>query len=341
MNNGHQRECAEAQPKQSCPVCGHDRAERVEQISLAAQYRLYAPNEPEIQGKLLEVDGLPFEDYTVLRCVRCRLEYADPLRAPTAEWYEYAYNRLDFHASDRWEFNFVANTLQPRDRVGEVGCGTGVFLQKCKDRNVEAHGLDFAAASVERCHLKGLSASLLRITDGPGALSAFRGGKRTVMASFHVLEHLDNPNRLFELASEWGTEDAVLWVAVPSDTRLDRLLHRKDFLDDPPHHLTRWTPEALAQIGARNHWHLKSITKEPLGLRLKLWLLCTEDTGYWRRVERLQLRGRASQRALRYLYYPYVAIRRHEALGSLSGFSVLAQFTRRADNSGSRPTGRR
>ena len=180
-----------------CPVCVSISCKLIETLDINEQFKLYSQGDEVIHKKLLETCNLDFKAYGIYACDNCRLHFADPLKEPGAMWYAYAYNKLGLHASGRWEFDYVIDTLAENDRVGEIGCGTGVFLGKCSAKNVDAYGFDFSEASVEQCRKKGLRADVIGIQTGVARAT----NDKNVIVSFHVLEHLAKPAELFKLAS--------------------------------------------------------------------------------------------------------------------------------------------
>jgi SAM-dependent methyltransferase len=230
------------------------------------------------------------------------------------------------HAGYRWEFDYVATKLGVADHVGEIGCGTGVFLEKCVARKADAFGVDFSESSVARCHEKGLSAALIKVGQDEISLP----GSRNVIASFHVLEHLPDPGNLFTLASRCASPEATLWVAVPSDRRVDRLFCRKDLLDEPPHHLTKWTPAALRSIGHRNGWAMRQVIYEAMPLRQRLWTICRATTVYRQLAAQLGADANSGgrERLLRFALYPFVLTWHWRRVIRLTGASMLAEFCR-------------
>jgi ubiquinone/menaquinone biosynthesis C-methylase UbiE len=196
----------------------------------------------------------------MIRCKQCALEFGTPLKAPTADWYGIAYRVLSLYPSDRWEFGEVIRHVRPRQRLFEIGCGSGMFLDRCRASGIEAQGIDCIEEAIRACAAKGLNASLERL--GEASLPPAEGQFDHISA-FHLLEHLDNPRSLFERASRLAGGNCHLWLSVPSDQRASRRFGKTDFLDQPPHHMSRWNPEAFAAIGARTGWKLAEVIYEP------------------------------------------------------------------------------
>lgn len=248
------------------------------------------------------------------------------MRAPGGDWYSYVYENLGMHAVGRWEFDFVLDTLATADTIGEIGCGTGIFLDRARNRQIAAQGLDFSTTSVAECRAKGLDARVAHVD--LDALDV--APDRSAIVSFHVLEHLQEPARLFGFASRWATPEAALWIAVPSDRNMTRLRGQRDILDEPPHHLTQWTGDALRRIGASNGWNMDQLTYEYMGTRQRLWWLCNDSSVYRSIAGPPERRIGWSDRLLRYLLYPGVAVSQWGVLRKLSGLSMIARYRRAA-----------
>jgi SAM-dependent methyltransferase len=309
-----------------CPVCATTSGNPIETISISEQFRKYAHGDETVHRALLEKCVCDATAYQIFACGYCGLHFSYPLQEPGAAWYAYAYQTLGLHAGNRWEFDYVADTLKASDRVGEIGCGTGVFLEKCRNKHVDAYGIDFSAASVEECHRKGLRAGVM----GVSTSNVEEATGRTTIVSYHVLEHLAEPARMFKLAHRWTDDKALLWIAVPSNHRIDRLTGEKDYLDEPPHHLTKWTPAALRLIGQKNGWEMQQVVYEPIGIRQRLWSLCVRNGLYRRLVQSRGFSTKWGERALRYLFYLPIALRHPRLIIRLSGFSMLALFKKTA-----------
>lgn len=306
-----------------CPACKHRSPARIETINLAEQFRLYAEGEESICRDLLDKSGLDIDAYEVCECVNCGLHFSNPMKAPSGEWYSYTYEKLKLHASNRWEFDFIANTVASHTKVGEIGCGTGVFLEKCRFKGADVYGVDFSETSIDACRKKGLNTELIDIRAGDVKSTK----SMSTIASFHVLEHLEDPALLFRLASSFAAPEATLWVSVPSDRRIDRLLKQKYLLDEPPHHLSKWTPKALGAIGQANGWYLKRMIDEELGIRQSLYTFCV-NSGFYRIVSKYS--GQTNKwfdRILRYAMYPFVLVWYGKNVFRLTGFAMMAEFT--------------
>lgn len=145
---------------------------------------------------------------------------------------------------------------------------------RCQKHGLPAFGIDFSEDGVAECLAKGLAARQVDLNEIASASDADRFQQ---MAAFHFVEHLDQPVTLFEQAASRALPSASLWVSVPSDLRPSRYFGDRDFLDQPPHHMTRWASEAFREIGIRHGWRLVQVFYEPMPMRTALWSIsvCT------------------------------------------------------------------
>jgi SAM-dependent methyltransferase len=313
-------------PAGPCPACAAITSRAIQTIDLKDQHQSYVPGNLEIQGKLSEAAEIPSDQYTVFCCSACGLAYCDPLQAPSAEWYRLFYNSRPLYPKNRWEFDFVLNQLNQSDCLGEIGCGNGEFLKRCRRLSIEAFGADFSRDAVQSCLEQGLNASIMDVSKW--ADISMGDCRCTQVVAFQVLEHLDNLASLFGLASSWSIAGGRFWVAVPSNRRPSRIFGERDVLDEPPHHMTRWTECALRFVGSRWGWDLRQIYYEPLSVAARVWW-CTTRTALYRRALKAGLAGRPYlERALRSILLPVGAVKALLLWKQLSGQTMLAEYSR-------------
>lgn len=308
-----------------CPACGRTGFDLCESVDVREQHKLYAPDDLQAQENLNSAAAETSLTYQMHRCRNCRLEFGQPLSAPNSTWYHYAYRALTLYPHSRWEFHEVIRHIQPNQTIFEFGCGSGSFLICCKEQGVAASGIDFSQDAVDHCRTLGLSAEQVDLNENPAGADAERFPH---MVAFHVLEHLDRPSILFESAAARATPGAHFWISVPSDRRPTRYYKTRDFLDQPPHHMSRWTPEAFEEIGKRFGWRLAETLYEPISLRSAVWSISVFSTGYrrWKEAGRFQNPG--LEKFYRAASMPTALLRRVTVDQRISGFSMLAHFVR-------------
>jgi SAM-dependent methyltransferase len=308
-----------------CPACGGTATLPLELVEVDEAHSFYTTclKERKALSRLVSVVN---GQYTMRKCETCSLEFADPLKAPPSGWYDAAYSLLPLYPADRWEFSEALSRCKKSDLLAEIGCGNGQFLRMCRDARMRAVGFDFSATAVRECNDEGLDACRLDVAGLSDEISAVQDQDWVV--AFHVLEHLDRPETLFKMAASLLKLSGRLLVAVPSDRRPARRYGERDFLDQPPHHMTRWTPSSLKAIGARTGWRLASIVYEPMTIKAQLWSISVRLLAY-RAI--LGSRGRLSpsaEVATRALVLPLALMRLLATRPALSAHAMLAEYRR-------------
>jgi SAM-dependent methyltransferase len=307
----------------SCLACGADASKQLQTVSAAEQHSYLAAGRKEIR-KLLD-QALPSSSqlYEMRKCGSCGLEFTSPPQAPDEGWYAHAYAALNLYPERRWEYSLVLNDAEPGQHFIDIGCGSGEFLRMCSERGHAALGLDFAEAAVRTCLEAGLDAQVIDLETGQ---INRHGPAPDHIVAFHVLEHLDRPASIFELARQVGVAGTRLWISVPSDRRPTRRFGQGDCLDQPPHHMTRWTPLALERIGVRHGWQLQRLAYEPLSVRGRLWSEATHTRVYRSLIGMPGSRPKWIERAVRWGLLPVSGARVLRTWHAMSGFSMTAQY---------------
>ncbi len=312
--------------QQACPVCDCSRWQALEVIDLELQHNLYTAQDVSLRDAMSAEVCQVAPAYQMQRCEQCGLEFAYPMANPGSAWYGMAYGALSLYPAHRWEYDRAIQLIDRSSHIADFGCGSGKFLTACHFAGLTAEGFDFSPEAVASCHQQGLQAQVL---EGMSCevLPGSEGAPYSHITSFHVLEHLDNPVWFFELAAASTSPGAQLLLSVPSDRRISRVYGESDFLDQPPHHLTRWTRSALQQIGSKTGWMLQDFEYEPWPLPYELWARAIRQPGYRQRVDAQT--PRLQERLLRLVHYPIAALQTLKAPLRLSGFSMLASYVKR------------
>ena len=310
-----------------CPACGCPTSSALEQVAPPEQHRLYARGDIAARMSLDAAASRCPATYQMLACDQCGLHYAEPLQNPGSQWYEVAYRVLSLYPQSRWEFACVLSSLDSSQRVADIGCGSGEFLRSCRVAEISATGFDFSRSAVKSCRERGFDAQILPDDDGGDLVGVADGDASVTCATaFHVLEHLSEPARLFRIVSTISRRIDRLFISVPSDRRPSRAYDEVDVLDQPPHHLTRWTPAALRELARSAGWSMTSLQYEPLPLVADLWHRAIRMPPY--RFFAANRRARWAERSLRLLLYPSALFARMAGNFGMSGFSMLGRFDR-------------
>lgn len=256
----------------SCPACLSPELEMVESVSIdslaAAWAREACHGEgagPEIVRSFIYED-LKAEEVEFWACRRCGLEHARPMLSWSAGHYPQEQHGLGF---DHEVASRILGGL-PRSRVLEIGCADGLFLQRGQSLGHEMVGVDFSAAGTGAARARGLNAYRADV----GEIAGLFGGRRRfdVVALFQLIEHLREPDRVFEQIGELARAGTLLVIGCPADLRYTRAFDHpqrvrlSDFWDYPPQHTLRWTPKSLELFLGRHGWQVESTAYEPLSV---------------------------------------------------------------------------
>ncbi len=199
------------------------------------------------------------------RCGTCGFQHFDrPDFRPTADLYsEDADYDLDSESSDRelwrWCHRNALDWLVQRglngQRLLDIGCGNGFFVSRARGMGFDAYGVDFNHKTIERGAKRfGLERylSTRRVEDLAKANDRF-----DVVSLFDVVEHLQDPADALAAAASVVPPGGHLMVAVPNANMVWR-----PSVDFPPHHLSRFTPAALARLVERHGFSVVHASEE-------------------------------------------------------------------------------
>ena len=149
----------------------------------------------------------------------------------------------DFQDFIQWNHNKAQRFMEEkypdaRASVLDVGCFSGFFVKKLLRLGFNARGIDFNNKALEfgkkQYELdKAISNETLQDL-------LEQGLKFDVITMFEVIEHLDNIAEVLTQISSLLKKGGVIIISTPNSKMCWR-----PALDFPPHHLSRFTPEAL------------------------------------------------------------------------------------------------
>jgi SAM-dependent methyltransferase len=185
--------------------------------------------------------------YTLYRCAVCDLTYADPMEEPPAPWYDAVYAVRHAIVDDRIQpyYRWATARLPPGGALLDVGCGEGAFVAFARAHGYEAYGVDFSVGAIAVAQRRYGESGF--VVGGPAEARSLRPGLFDAVTCFEVIEHVSSPlSLLCDLRASIATGG---WLILSTPNR-DRWPLR-EFVDYPPHHLTRWSRRALREAAER------------------------------------------------------------------------------------------
>ncbi len=173
----------------------------------------------------------------------------------------------------KWEHEKVFQSINPEDKVLEIGCGRGYFLEKLKGKKANAIGLDFNPDAVEY----GKQHDIL-IVDETIALHAQKQAETyDVVCAFQLFEHVNEVGQFLKDSITCLKKGGILAIGVPNNDSLIFKLDPYHTLNVPPHHMLLWDAGSLAYIATQFNLSIVEIAVQPAhvinrSMAYRLWL---------------------------------------------------------------------
>ena len=167
----------------------------------------------------------------------------------------------------RWEHKKALNFIKREDKVLEIGCGNGLFLERLKEYEISAKGIEINETAVAEANEKGLTVYHQSIAEhGVEFFEAY-----DVICFFQVLEHISEVKNFIESSLRALRKNGKIIIAVPNNNpylfRFDRL----HALNLPPHHAGLWDIRAFNNLPRFFPIKKLHISAEPLKETKKFW----------------------------------------------------------------------
>jgi SAM-dependent methyltransferase len=194
---------------------------------------------------------------------RCQASQVDffmpPEAAGTRDFFEELRKFDWYYMAEKWEFSEAIRDLAGRQRILEVGSGTGLFVERAGKelKGARIQGIEFNENAVSQARGKGLPVVEMDLDE-----LERRGETFDAVCCFQVLEHVHQPLELLGAMTKVLEPGGILILCVPN--RDSFLRHQYNLLDMPPHHITRWNGKVLAYLSRLFPLQLLGLRFEPL-----------------------------------------------------------------------------
>lgn len=136
-----------------------------------------------------------------------------------------------------------------RGKVLDIGCGAGDTLLLLKDLGFTVYGIDMDKRAIETAKTRGIQNLKFGTYE---ALLQYPDNYFDVIRMYHVIEHIDNPVRCFEIIHKKLKKDGELVVGTPNvDSVISRLFNSYWYNLDSPRHLFLFSPKTLRQMAKK------------------------------------------------------------------------------------------
>lgn len=187
------------------------------------------------------------------KCKDCGFVFAG--RVPTQEeliaHYE-GYGRNDYLSPVTIKrYHEILDLFEPvrkTNRLLDIGCGIGYFLEEAKKRGWEVYGTEYTDKAMEICSSKGIQMHSGMLNPANYEPEGF-----DVITSFEVIEHIDNPLEETANIGRILRKGGYFYVTTPNFNSLLRYYLKGEYnIIDWPEHLSYYTPSTLNKLMQTN-----------------------------------------------------------------------------------------
>ena len=206
----------------------------------------------------------PLENYKesyLYACGKCNFVFSAKIPTDQELYKHYVKYKRDDYLSPITikRYNEILDEFEPfrkTNRLIDIGCGIGYFLEEAEKRGWEVYGTEYTEEAIEICSKKGISMQKGVLTPSNYDLESF-----DIITSFEVIEHINNPreelNNFYKLLRKGG----IVYVTTPNFNSILRYRLKSAYnVICYPEHLSYYTPKTLNKVFNKSRFKTNKIT---------------------------------------------------------------------------------
>lgn len=226
-------------PEIICPVCGHN------------NYVSYL----ELRDYFLSE-----EEFSIIKCINCGLLITYPQPNPEELSRYYISNQYLSHATQNkgleyFVYNKIRNiTLANKldlirrfssgNRIIDIGCATGVFLNYCQERNYKVQGIE----PNTRARNYAIENFGLQVND-IDYINEIPESSQDIVTMWHVLEHVPDISERMQAVLRMLKKDGTAFIALPNPNSYDARYYKEHWAAyDVPRHLYHFNRQSFDHL---------------------------------------------------------------------------------------------
>ena len=172
-------------------------------------------------------------------------------------FYETLQQRLgdDYYHDWKFENQLAFDAINPGNKVLDIGCGTGSFLARAKEKAEEVTGLELNKKAVEICRQSGLTVFNEQIETHAG----YKKEYYDMVCMFQVLEHIYDVKIFLENALKVLKKGGKLIIGVPNNEPYFQGYDKYCTLNLPPHHMGLWNKSVFEKTAPLFDLEIKQV----------------------------------------------------------------------------------
>ena len=212
-----------------------------------------------------------YMDHHLSQCKKCGFVFAKkiPSDKELEEHYK-GYGRNDYLSPITIKrYNELLNTFEEfrkTNKILDVGCGIGYFLEVAKERGWDVYGTEYTDEAIQICSSKGINMQKGILSSGN-----YQNEEFDIITSFEVIEHINNP--IDELTNFYKVlrKGGLVYLTTPNFNSLLRYRLKSEYnVICYPEHLSYYTPKTLKKLFTCVDFKTKKIESTGISLtRLK------------------------------------------------------------------------
>ena len=187
-----------------------------------------------------------YEEHYLVKCKECRLVYSKSVPSHQALEHHYeGYARNDYLSPITIKrYNEILDQFEPyrkTNRILDVGCGIGYFLEVAKKRGWEVYGTEYTDEAISICEEKDIS-----MQKGDLHSDMFPAEHFDIVTAFEVIEHIAFPMEPLNITYRFLRPGGGFYLTTPNfNSLLRRHLGAKWNVISYPEHLSYFTRHSL------------------------------------------------------------------------------------------------
>ena len=191
-----------------------------------------------------------YERYYLSRCNDCGLVFTTYIPNNEELHTNYENYRRDDYLSPITikRYNEILDSFEKyrkNNRILDVGCGVGYFLDVAKKRGWNVFGTEVTDIAIDICKEKGINVFKGFVSDAPFDKASF-----DVITSFEVIEHINTP--VDEVRSIYSLlrKNGVVYITTPNYNSINRILQGANYTSTLgiPDHLVYFTAKTISVL---------------------------------------------------------------------------------------------